>query len=116
MLRQAREGGVVGAEQREHDEGEFRVARVGAQGREQVEAALPRHELIREHDVEALAGLEPGERLIDARDGDGLEAEELELGGKTLAADVEVIDDEHCAGRRRAGSARISGERRGRGG
>ena len=41
------------------------MARVGAQRCEQVEAALTGHELIGEHDVEGLAGLEQGERLID---------------------------------------------------
>ena len=98
--------------EREQHEGQPRVARIGAQGREQVEAALHRHELIRQHAVEALARREPGERLIDARDGDGLEAEELELGRETLAADREVIDDEDLAGRRPAGSGRTARERR----
>ena len=72
--------GVIGAEQREHDERELRVADIGPERSEQVEAAFPRHELIREHDVEGLPRLEPRERLIHAADGHRLEAEELELG------------------------------------
>ncbi len=97
-IRRMRPGGQIGfrAEEREQHHGGAGEARPLAQRREEFAGALVGHELIDQHGVDAAAGVEPGERGIDAGFRVAVEAEEADLAGKALAAGGDVIDDEHA--------------------